>query len=56
VTAPVTAALVRSLDTAELTRAFASACELLLGEIGAVDADLAARLSAPILELAASAV
>src|SRR5215218_1417657 len=44
VTAPVTAALVRSLDEAELRRAFASACELLLVEIEAVDADLARRL------------
>ena len=52
VTAPVAAALVRSLDVAELRRAFASVCELLLGEIGFVDVDLAARLSAPIRELA----
>jgi hypothetical protein len=52
VTAPIAAALVRSLDAAELRRAFASACELLLAEIAAFDADLAARLSAPIRELA----
>ena len=52
VTAPVAGALVRSLDVAELRRAFASACELLLGEIEFVDAGLAARLSAPIRELA----
>jgi hypothetical protein len=52
VTARVTAALVRSLDEAELRRAFASACELLLVEIEAVDADLARRLAAPIRDLA----
>lgn len=52
VTEPMAAALVRSLDEAELRRAFASACELLLGEIEAVDAELAARLAAPIRELA----
>jgi hypothetical protein len=52
VTAPMATALVRSLDAAELRRAFASACELLLAEIAAFDADLAARLSAPIRELA----
>ena len=53
VTAPVADAIVRSLDVAELRRAFASACELLLVEIAAADASLAARLSAPIRELAA---
>lgn len=52
VTAPVAAALVRSPDVAELRRAFASVCELLLGEIELVDAGLAARLAAPIRELA----
>jgi hypothetical protein len=52
VTAPVADSLVRSLDVPELRRAFASACELLLVEIDAVDAPLAARLSAPIRELA----
>lgn len=52
VTAPMTPALVRSLDDAELRRAFASVCELLLGEIELVDAALAERLSAPIRELA----
>jgi hypothetical protein len=52
VTTPITAALVRSLDVAELRRAFASVCELLLGEIEAFDAQLAARLAAPIRELA----
>jgi hypothetical protein len=53
VTTPVATALVRSLDVAELRRAFTSACELLLAEIEAVDAALAARLSAPIRALAA---
>jgi hypothetical protein len=52
VTTPISAALVRSLDVAELRRAFASVCELLLGEIEAFDAQLAARLAAPIRELA----
>ena len=52
VSAPIAAALVRSFDADELRRAFASVCELLLVEIGAVDAELAARLSAPIRELA----
>jgi hypothetical protein len=54
VTAPMAGALVRSLDVAELRRAFASACELLLVEIDAVDASLGERLSAPIRELATS--
>ena len=52
VTAPLVASLVRSLDAAELRRAFASVCELLLVEIAAVDAELARRLAAPIRELA----
>ena len=52
VTAPITAALVRSLDGAELRRAFASACELLLVEIASVDVELARRLAAPMRELA----
>ena len=52
VTDPVTAALVRSLDPAELRRAFARACELLLVEIESVDAELARRLAAPMRELA----
>ena len=52
VSAPIAASLVRSLDAAELRRAFASVCELLLVEIGAVDADLARRLSGTIRELA----
>jgi hypothetical protein len=52
VTTPIAAALVRSFDVDELRRAFASACELLVGEIEAFDAKLAARLAAPIRELA----
>jgi hypothetical protein len=53
VTTPVATALVRSLEVAELRRAFTSACELLHAENEAVDAALAARLSAPIRALAA---
>jgi hypothetical protein len=52
VSAPMTDALVRTLDDAELRRAFRSACVLLLGEVQAADAELARRLSATILELA----
>jgi hypothetical protein len=52
VTAPMADAIVRSLDEPELHRAFARACELLLVEIEHVDKTLAARLSAPIRELA----
>ena len=52
VSAPIAAALVRSLDVVELRRAFASACELLLAEIGAVDAELARRLAGIMHELA----
>ncbi len=52
VSAPIAAALVRSLDADELRRAFAIVCELLLVEIGAVDADLARRLTVTIRELA----
>lgn len=52
VTTPIAAALVQSLDVDELRRAFASACELLLVEVEAFDAKLAARLAAPIRELA----
>ena len=52
VSAPIAAALVRSLDAAELRRAFAGVCELLLVEIKAVDADLARRLTPTIRELA----
>ena len=52
VAAPMTDALVRTLDVGELRRAFASACELLLVEIEAADAGLARRLSATIRDVA----
>ena len=51
ITAPMTAALVRSLDDAELQRAFASVCESLILEIEAVDAGLASRVSDTIREI-----
>ena len=54
VAAPMVDALVRSLDVAELRRAFAAACELLLVEVDGVDASLGERLSVPSRELAAS--
>jgi hypothetical protein len=52
VAAPMTDALVRTLDDVELRRAFRSVCVLLLAEAQAADAELARRLSATILELA----
>ena len=52
VSAPIADAIVRSLDEAELRRAFASACELLLVEVAAVDAELARRLTATMRDLA----
>ena len=52
VTAPLAGALVRSLDVAELGRAFGVATQALLTEIGYVDAALASRLSATLRELA----
>ena len=52
VSAPIADAIVRSLDEAELRRAFASACELLLVEVAAVDAELARRLTGTMRELA----
>ncbi len=52
VTAALAEALVRSLDAAELGRAFGVACDRLLAEVDAVDPGLASRLSAPITELA----
>lgn len=55
-TAPITAALARSLDPAELSRAFTAACEALLSEIEYVDPEHAARLAPSVRELAASAV
>lgn len=53
VTRVVAGALVRSLDVAELSRAFRVACEALLGEVHLVDAPLAVRLSPAIREMAA---
>ena len=47
-----TGALVRSLEPAELRRAFKCSGELLLAEVEKVDADLARRLTAPLLGLA----
>jgi len=49
-----TGALVRSLEPAELRRAFTCACELLLAEVEKVDAELARRLKEPLLELASA--
>lgn len=43
--------LVRSLDAAELTRAFKAACEVLLDEVRAVDQSLEHRLKNPFTEL-----
>jgi hypothetical protein len=45
------AALVGSLDEAELRRAFRAAVELLLAETAYVDADLARALSGPLLAM-----
>lgn len=50
-TAALTGALVRSLDSAELGRAFRVISKALLAEIGPVDADLASRLAGPLREL-----
>lgn len=51
VTGAAAGALVRSPDAGELARAFRSATELLLVEIGLVDADLAGRLAGVLREL-----
>jgi len=51
VSAPIADAIVRSLDGAELRRAFTTACELVLVEIAAVDAELARRLTGTMREL-----
>jgi hypothetical protein len=51
-TAPVEATLVRSLDVAELQRAFRAGVDVLLAEIAHVDAELAVRLDQPLRELA----
>jgi hypothetical protein len=53
VTEPLTGALVRSLEAAELIRAFRVATRGLLTEITHVDAALARRLEGPLHELAA---
>jgi hypothetical protein len=50
--AAVAAGLVRSLDAAELRRAFGVVTDALIAEVGRADADLADRLSAPLKELA----
>src|SRR2546421_5980006 len=52
-TAAVAAGLVRSLDAAELRRAFGAVTDALNAEAGRADADLADRLSAPLKELIA---
>jgi hypothetical protein len=51
VTAAMAGALVRSLDSAELKRAFGIVSEALIAETEWVDADLANRLAAPLREL-----
>jgi predicted nucleotidyltransferase len=51
-TAAAAGALVRSLDAAELRRAFGAITEALIVEIERADADLAGRLAAPLRELA----
>jgi hypothetical protein len=53
-TAPVEATLVRSLEAAELTRAFRASVDVLLAEIAYVDAELAVRLDRPLRELASA--
>jgi hypothetical protein len=52
VLAPHEQALVRSLDEDELRRALAAATELFLGEVGAVQPELAERLQEPLREAA----
>jgi hypothetical protein len=52
-TAAVSGALVRSLDTGELGRAFRVAIQALLAEIDQADSGLAARLTGTLAELAA---
>jgi hypothetical protein len=51
-TAGVADSLVRSLDPAELRRAFAAVTEALIAEIEHADAQLSKRLTAPLRELA----
>ncbi|GHF12984.1 hypothetical protein GCM10017786_53740 [Amycolatopsis deserti] len=51
VLAPFAEALVRSVEPAELRRAFGVVVELLITEAGRVDSSLAARLSGPLRDL-----
>jgi hypothetical protein len=51
VSAAMAAGLVRSLDTAELRRAFAAVTEALIVEVERADAGLAERLAIPLREL-----
>jgi hypothetical protein len=51
-TAPVEATLVRSLEVAELHRAFRASVDVLRAEIAHVDAELAVRLDRPLRDLA----
>ncbi len=53
VTAAVAAGLVRSLEVAELRRAFGVVTDALLAETGRSDAELADRLRVPLVELTA---
>jgi len=53
-TAAVADSLVRSLDAAELRRAFVAVTDALVAEIERADADLAYRLAPPLRELARS--
>jgi hypothetical protein len=55
VTGPLAGALVRTLEGAELARAFLVATEALLTEIGEVDAALAGHLASTLRELAVTA-
>lgn len=55
VTAPLAAALVTSLDDAELRRAFRSAVDVLLAEAALAEPGLAARLAEPLRELTSRA-
>jgi len=50
-TAVVEPTLVRSLDKAELLRAFTASVDVLLGEVAFVDEELAVRLAGPLREL-----
>jgi hypothetical protein len=50
-TATVTDSLVRSLDPAELRRAFVAVTDALVAEIERADAGLASRLATPLREL-----